>query len=86
MTVAIIHNGNKSEAVSGILDTEMTREDLVRIINGMHTKMQRMQEDYDSLMEITKLLERQNQRLLKEKFERMKAELPRRSFLLLKSK
>lgn len=81
--VAIIHE-EKPQTVTGVLDTEMTREDLLRIISGMHTKMQRMQEDYDALLAINKLLERQNYRLLKEKFERMERELSRSGCLIIK--
>ena len=80
--IAIIHHEGKMETVSAVLNTEMSREDLLRIISRQHDKIQRMEEDYNALLELNRLLERQNQRLLREKFEHMREKLSRRSLLL----
>lgn len=84
--IAIIHHAGKPEVVNAVLDTEMSREDLLHIISRLNERNQRMQEDYDALLEMNRLLERQNQRLLREKFERMRENLHHRSLLCIKSK
>lgn len=78
--IAIIHE-RKPEPVTGILDTELSREDLLRIISRQHEQMQRMQEDYDTLREMNYLLERQNRRLWEWKFAHMKMELEKRRLI-----
>jgi hypothetical protein len=84
--IAIIHHEGKPEIVNAVLDTELTREDLLHIISRLHNQNQRMQEDYDALLEMNRLLERQNQRLLREKFEHMREQLHYRPLLCIKSK
>lgn len=85
--VAVIHHEEgKLEVINAIMDSELSRDDLLRIIIRQGEAMQRMQEDYNALLEMHYMLERQNKRLRREKFEYMEEQLPRRSFLLLKSK
>ena len=78
MQAIIVHQSGKMESINAVLDTELSRNDLLRIINNQYTKIQRMQEDYNALLEMNKLLEQQNQRLLREKFSHLEAKLKRR--------
>ena len=75
--IAIIHNNGKMQTVNAVLDAELSREDLLRIISKQHEKIQRMQEDYNALLEMNRSLEQQNQRLLREKFALLEAKIRR---------
>ena len=75
--IAIIHNNGKMQTVNAVIDTEMSREDLLRIVSKQYEKMQRMREDYNELLKMNHLLEQQNQRLLREKFALLEAKIRR---------
>jgi hypothetical protein len=73
--IAMIHNENGMESIEGIVVTNMTQEDYIMHINRMRREMMRMQREYNNLLEITKTLERQRNRLLRDKFALIEEEL-----------
>ena len=76
--IAIVHHEGKMEVVNAVMDSELSRDDLLRIIIRQSEAMQRMQEDYNALLDMNYTLERQNQRLREEKFKLLETKLMRR--------
>lgn len=74
-TIAVVHNNDGIDIVEGIVTTNMTQEDYIMHINRMRREMMRMQKEYNNLLGIAKTLERQRNRLLREKFAILEEEL-----------
>ena len=74
-TVAVVNGDNGVEIIESLVVTSMTHKECIEYINRMNRKMAKMEREYNALLNIATTLERQRNRLLKEKFEIMEEEL-----------
>ena len=73
--IAIVHENNDAHTVEGFITTEMTHDDYITHINRMRREMARLEMECENLLSMVKTLERQRDRLLREKYAMIEEEL-----------